>query len=613
MNRKQLFRFLLVAAAGLPLVGCVDDSYDMSKNIDLTMGLGSEGLQLKLGNTEKIMLSDLLEVDGSLKTDGDNLYYLIEKGSTDVNFKVGGFSTFIDNALLSPSQLVADYDMLSQVLPASNNSISIPAGTVFDSGDTFSASSGFNYELNNITGDITWIKEAKVADGSKMHLYLYLEQNGTNFALKDVRNFKITFPSYVKLTSPATGNSFSEETGVYTVKNMTNVNATGKDLGEAVLDRIALSGEEGKVENNVIKVENQYVKMEGEVSLMALSNFTMRPGNEVKLHLSVGLGASGATGQSRVNISTVTAHINPSVNALEEKIDFSENLPDFLQDDEVKVKVSNPTVKFSADLRQLPVDLNICAELTSVKKASDLAVVTLPKGETAFANQRKQDTFYFYNDIQTGPYDPDGVDEGAEKFHVPELQKLIETIPDYIKVNTGDKISVPGDVDYTVALNSSYGTSLDYEILVPFSFENGLNVVYTDSVDGLNEDIKDYAADGLVITGEIYNAIPLQLDATAVPVGVDGQVIPGIHVTTAKVDAAAIEAGTLEEKAKSTNVEIEMTLDNPDDLKLLDRLRLRISAKGVQEQGNGALTSDQYLQVKNLRLKLKGNIIGNFN
>lgn len=35
---------LFLLSAGLPLGSCVDDSYDMSKNIDLTMGLGSEGL-----------------------------------------------------------------------------------------------------------------------------------------------------------------------------------------------------------------------------------------------------------------------------------------------------------------------------------------------------------------------------------------------------------------------------------------------------------------------------------------------------------------------------------------------------------------------------------------
>ena len=53
---KQWAKVCLALSLGLPLTACVDDSYDASKDIDMTMGLGSQGLQLKLGNTENIML-----------------------------------------------------------------------------------------------------------------------------------------------------------------------------------------------------------------------------------------------------------------------------------------------------------------------------------------------------------------------------------------------------------------------------------------------------------------------------------------------------------------------------------------------------------------------------
>lgn len=64
---KQWAKVCLALSLGLPLTACVDDSYDASKDIDMTMGLGSQGLQLKLGNTENIMLADLLEEDENLK------------------------------------------------------------------------------------------------------------------------------------------------------------------------------------------------------------------------------------------------------------------------------------------------------------------------------------------------------------------------------------------------------------------------------------------------------------------------------------------------------------------------------------------------------------------
>ena len=72
---KQWAKVCLALSLGLPLTACVDDSYDASKDIDMTMGLGSQGLQLKLGNTENIMLADLLEEDENLKTDAQHTYY----------------------------------------------------------------------------------------------------------------------------------------------------------------------------------------------------------------------------------------------------------------------------------------------------------------------------------------------------------------------------------------------------------------------------------------------------------------------------------------------------------------------------------------------------------
>lgn len=50
------------------LTSCLDDSYDLNK-VDLTMGLGSDGLAVTLGNTENILLNDILDTDESVKLD----------------------------------------------------------------------------------------------------------------------------------------------------------------------------------------------------------------------------------------------------------------------------------------------------------------------------------------------------------------------------------------------------------------------------------------------------------------------------------------------------------------------------------------------------------------
>ena len=77
--KRILFSGALCAGAALMLTSCLDDSYDLNK-VDLTMGLGSDGLAVTLGNTEDIMLNDILDTDESVKLDANNLYYLREFG-----------------------------------------------------------------------------------------------------------------------------------------------------------------------------------------------------------------------------------------------------------------------------------------------------------------------------------------------------------------------------------------------------------------------------------------------------------------------------------------------------------------------------------------------------
>lgn len=135
----------------------------------------------------------------------------------------------------------------------------------------------------------------------------------------------------------------------------------------------------------------------------------------------------------------------------------------------------------------------------------------------------------------------------------------------------------------------------------------------------MNKDLKDYEADGLVVTANIFNAVPLDLTATVIPVDVNGRVISEIVVSEANVAPAqpkSVLANEAEVTATGveTPVQINMKLTNPKALKRLDVLRLRIQAAGTQTAGQKAvLSSLQYIKVKDIRLKLKGQIVADFN
>ena len=116
----------------------------------MTMGLGSQGLQLKLGNTENIMLADLLEEDENLKTDAQHTYYLIESGRTNVNFSVDRMNAYIDNAVLTPSLEVLNYSKLQELIPATAGSLNVPEGFVYQI-NNLTADNNMNFKFDNIS------------------------------------------------------------------------------------------------------------------------------------------------------------------------------------------------------------------------------------------------------------------------------------------------------------------------------------------------------------------------------------------------------------------------------------------------------------------------------
>lgn len=604
---------LFLLSAGLPLGSCVDDSYDMSKDIDLTMGLGSEGLQLKLGSTQRIMMADLLEVDDDLKTEGTpGLYYLTKGGRTSVEFKVNTMSAFIDNAKLSPSYEVLNYD---DIVPAeaAGMEYTVPAGHVFDLDEPVEAVTEFGFDLSGIQQDVKWVKGLDLSDRTnQMKLYLEIEGSGMDgLVLKDIRGLQINFPDFLYLSQPSNGKL--DATGrVLTLDNRTNINNNHIDLGTVRIDHVAFQGEDGKIDGGSLRLAGKHISMKGALSFTTARAVTLHPGAKANVRLTISVGERHLT-QSEVELAEVTGRFDPLIEPQVEQIDITSSLPDFLRDESVTVKVANPTMKFHADLSQVPLTLQFHAKLASVKDGASTARVELPAlGEGKVDMKKHTDnTFYFYQKGE--PYDPDGLASGAQTRRVPGLGSLIEKLPDYISVDLNDRQVNVKDEDHTIKLGNTYRAEVGYDVLVPFEFEQGLSIVYNDSVVDMNEDLRDYEADGLCVTAVISNAVPLDLEATLVPVGVDGKVLD--HISVDKVAVAAARSGeglTVDGAAVDSEVTINVKFQNPADLKKLDRLRFRVAAAANAPQG-GALRSDQFIQVKDMRLRLIGQIIGNFN
>lgn len=579
------------------LLSCVDDSYDMGKDIDMTVGLGSEGLQLKLGNTEPILLKDILEInDGeNVNTTEAGLYYLIENGTTSFNFNIPEFSTRINKTELTPEMNIIDYSLVEDILGGSASGNLIVPDNMMLHVENVEAVSSMDLNVNNISKEIKSVKNVKLANG-KINLKLEIKQSpGINFIISKIKNLKLHFPSYIEVEGAVNG--------VLNLNDCTLENHVA-NLGDINIKAINFEGEMGK---NIVDGKlniNDVVKMEGDFGFKSQGSFSMKTNDYANITLSL---TTHDNNGDRLTVNEVTGRFNPEISPRIDPISIGNDLPDFLKDEEVRVMVSNPTIKFDIDMSQVPVNIDMSGKLTASGNNVSTSPVYLPaganRGETVPLLSNKFSKLYFYQG--ENPFDPNGAETTADTYRVDNISELIKVIPDHINVDmSGGKVSVKQNVLHTVVLDRVYEASVAYSVYVPFNFENGLKIVYTDVIDEMNDDLKDYEADGVTITANVENSVPLDLVAKITPIDVNGQKIPGIKVTDAVIKAAH------DNKTEVTPIELSVTLANRSDLRKLDKIEFRIEASS---NASGALNSEQYIHVKEIRLKLNGQVTADFN
>lgn len=605
--RKTKFTRNVVSAFAISLIGlssvsCVDSDYDLNEDIDMTVGIGADGLKFKLGSTQKILMKNVLEVDDDFKTDASNMYYLIKKGSTSSDFNVGSFTSNLDDVYYTTESPVVDYATVVDILGFDGSAgvpVHVEKGTELVLNDPVLADGNFNYLVKDIDDDILSLERLYLEEGVKVNLKVNIENTGMDFRLKNIKNMRIHIPEFLQIAD-FTGGTIDGNTIVVDDRV---INSAGNiEIGEVTVKSIYLGGTPIS-EQRTMEISSA-VTYESDFVFEAASNFEVNETSEVDVSLVVSVrdknGVAGA-----MSVHSAEGKFDPVIEPTIDDIDISSSLPDFLKDDDVTISVSNPTFKFISDMNEIPVQLQFNMRTTSKKNGTEMASVWIPGEETkAVLRNNKINTLYFH-ESQAGPYDPEGVSENADMYMIENISSLVHKLPDFIGVDLADgKVRVDNSRNSIVELNRDYDFSASYNVYVPFEFDAGLKIVYTDSIDDLHDDLQDYEADSAAVSAVIENCVPLELDLELIPLGLDGAELTCIHVDKVKVAAAEGDA------PKSSEVYINIRLDNRSDLKKLDKLELRISASSIN---NGKLNSQQYVQAKDIRLILKGQVVCDFN
>ena len=572
-KRPLMAAALLLTSLGIT-TSCIDSSYDLNKDIDMTISAGGEHLAIPVGYTEKITLDKIIELD-----EGDDLqivdgeYHLLKKDNIDeTNTSVGTVT-------------VAESENIIDAIPLTY-SVSTPGATIVIPKEQ--SEGKINAEARGV--DKAVIEIGSLAADMPTTLTLKFELGGgISIERVDIKTMTITFPDFIQ---------FENENGL-NGQTLTMTDVQIKPSGftkELKINKYVFGntyGEGNRVEeengDRILKIENQKITIEMQ---------------DIHVNNPQGSGSLSITPTvtlSEMAVSEVYGTIQPDIDVKPTEVELN-NLPDFLQDDEIRLDITNPVFSFNAN-NPLNTDVEMDGILTGYKDGKVTKTVKIGSGNggasiTLKPSGDKQQTISIVRDEKTV------VEANATKVVVPNLNDIIETIPDRINVEL--KPAVKTEQYYTVNLGQDYTLNSAYDIDIPLSFGSNLKIVYEETLDNFDLDLEDVDIEKAVLSINAVNTIPLAMEIKNENVSAldaNGNVIKDIDVTVEGTITESKDGKT--EVSSALNVNLNETAEGA--ISKLDGLKLKITAVPGQAT-DVQLLSTQWMQLKDMKLKIPNGI-----
>lgn len=555
-------------------VSCVDNKYDLDKDIDMTINVGGEHLTIPAGSSDTAYLSKIIEVEEGdiLQPDAaTRVYHLTKRDDIDVD------PTTVKEVTISS----ANTDLKQELVGS-------------DDGGSGSKTTELDVK-NNLRAEASDIDEALIELGalgaetpaSLTLTFEFLNTGNLTFGSVTAKNLEIQLPDFLMF-----------EKGEVEEGNKLILNNEELKNAQKVLHVIGyqFGGKAGEGEipdkNRTITI-NGLVTMQGQVVTSGING-----SGSLTMTLDVTL--------EEMTANSVTGVIQPEIKAETTNIELND-LPDFLKDEETRMDITNPVILLRAE-NQLETPVEVDAVLTPMKGNAQIdgkevkvgsgygkTPVVLASGKNVIALSR------------TGECTIEGVTSNVK---VEDINDLLETIPDDIEVDLQPVVRNEGY--YTAELGRAYEMPSSYEVDVPLSFEQNLNIVYNDSVQDLNKDLNDL--DKVILKKAnvlltVDNAIPLKLQLK--PENVLIKDVYGNELTAVKKtieeDKQYVTESTDGEKPVTSELVLNLTSEDTAFLSKIDRICFKLTA--VPGSATGVPLKDtQWLKVTSIKLSVPGGV-----
>ena len=559
-------------------VSCVDNKYDLDKDIDMTVNVGGEHLTIPAGSSDTAYLSKIIEVEEGdiLQPDAaTRVYHLTKKDDIDVK------PTTVEEVTIDETTTNLSSEDIVNATSLTDEKVLAHVAT---SGD-------FEANSNNIDEALKELGALYAKAPVDLILTIdFTNTTGLTFTEVKANKLKIVFPDYIV---------FKAEEGIQ-----------GHEL---ILDGQVLS-ESGSSYSRTLKVEG-YKFSENPGFGKEPVNGTLTIVGEISMEGDVvtsGVSGSGTlslvpkTVLREMTVNSVTGVIQPNIKAETTNIELND-LPDFLKDEETRLDITNPVILLRAE-NQLKTPVEVDAVLTPMKGNAQIdgkevkvgsgyskTPIVLASGNNVIALSR------------TGESSIEGVTSNVK---VEDMNNLLETIPDDIEVDL--QPVVRNEEYYTAELGRAYEMPSSYEVDVPLSFEQNLNIVYNDSVQDLNKDLNDLdkvSLKNVKVILSVDNAIPLKLQLKAENVQVKdvyGNELSAVKKTIEE-DKQYVTESTDGEKPVTSELVLNLTSEDTSFLSKIDRICFKLTA--VPGSATGVPLKDtQWLKVTSIKLSVPGGV-----
>ena len=592
MKKKQMKASLLLASLltlGFSVTGCTNDDYDFDQ-IDATMGFGSGELEIPASSTMNIPLSDILELEegGSVKIapNGDYLFQLTGSDASSAS------------PMISP--IVLRGNSYSNTLTLNANSAA-KCTRAAGSHLSFVSPKELMFKYNGTDAAVKSLKSAEVA--GEIELKIILTLGGLSSAINKINKATLTLPGYLEI-SQVTGNGNGVPM-VYGSKITVENVSTSRNL-QLTIKAKKLDFEKQDDYGKVVIDNNGSIKMDGYFDLGIEADVTRVPTSALTIGAYVNV--------NDITLKSATGIFDPEINIASLGDVTVTGVPDFLSEDGVRADLENPQIILSIH-NDMDAAAKVSAKVISTKNGQNLATVQLPEMHIYKTTVTPVTKICICRHKTAELTDQYGA---ANVYEVSNLATLInQHIPDHVQI-TDVKTKADLSQEMTIEFGRNYNVVPSYEIYAPLAFAKDAVIEYADDFDGWNDDLDDLElSEGTYVrlTADAQNLVPATLIVEATPLGLEGTDIS--NLIEVNVKKGTVKASADGVTAVNSPLEIELREKVKGGLQKLDGLSYKVKGKashdGTTVTGINLNSEKHTLKLENIKVKLVGKVIGNFN